>query len=378
MNSSGLLLLGLVFLLYIYNRSKYRYSELFIFFYTFLKILLYTEQLYDIQYINNDGIVYYNKLLEYKNSGLEALEYSKYGFTGWVVPGTGLMLYIVSSIVGSVNPHVLVSMNHIFVLFSALIWIRLHKYGLIAIISSLILVISPEISHYSSGLFKDASLLFITVSILYLISKKRLLFSIITLFLIIIGSMMRPYFITSVIAYLVFLNYFNKKQLLLLYIIGSICSVFIFLYIDIPFNLYIILRNLFLTLFGFILSPNFLRSINWELYTFATLQSLLSLTLIIYFTIKHFNVAKVILYKYILAILVYVAPVTMVFIQVSMHYSDIILFATEIPRTRTPIVLIMYYLISTMIVYLFSMAQRDKIRLWLYDSRLFKRTHFMC
>jgi hypothetical protein len=326
----------------ILNKYNFHKIELIILFIVALKLTLFISTVNKQDVFVSDSIAYYDASI--LSQGIKSL-------TDDIIGGTAFIIKIISTYLHTANPIIVVSFNYILLLISAILWLNINNYDLLSKISSLLLVLSPEVDYYTGLLLKESYLLFFAMSILYCYKRKIYFFPVV---LLLLGTAARPYFIAAIFSYMFYLKLLSKVQMKIAYVSMSFIFMFLLFHWDLPIKLDIIIRNLFLATLGFSFSPNILRIVNWESYPLQSLQSFMFIILILIYLCRNIKGFIQPFTFFIMSIFLYVAPATLSILKRALISSgDEWLFATEIPRTRICIVLILYHFIALIITRLF-------------------------
>jgi hypothetical protein len=324
------------------NNYNFHKIELIIFFIVAIKLTLFISTINRQDVFVADSIAYYDASIH--SQGIKSL-------TDDIIGGTAFIIKIISSYLHTDNPIIIVSFNYILLLISAILWLNINNYDLLSKISSLLLVLSPEVSYYTELLLKESYLLFFSMSILFCYKRKLYFFAIVFL---ILGTAARPYFLAAIFSYMFYLKLLSKVQMKIAYVSMSFILLFLLFHWNVPIKLDIIIRNLFIATLGFNFSPNILRIENWESYTLQSLQSFIFIILILIYLCRNIKGFIQSFTFFVMSIFLYVAPATFSVLRRALISSeDEWLFATEIPRTRICIILILYHFIALIITRLF-------------------------
>ena len=196
---------------------------------------------------------------------------------------------------------------------------------------------------------KEIILLFIAMIAIYIAQniyleggnqKKQYL---LLIAVIVFGTLIRPYFITIVIAYLFFLNTYRKKIVAYVFMSYMFVYALITIHYDL-YNLMLHLRNFTANYLGLFFSPNLFRLQNWDQFFFSTVFHVTGLSFIFLSIISTFRV-KSYIKRGLVAVLFYATPMALV-VSLYSHHIDSSVYAFYIPRSRFPIILILYTIFS--------------------------------
>jgi hypothetical protein len=345
------------YLFYIFSRKKYILFISTLMLFKFLSIGL---GLFNFDYFYVDGEAFYNAYLIVKDvfiGGGEVPQNQQHILNSKIWLSVGFYYYLIDLIMSSSNLKILLAFNYLLIFFSVLMWVKVNNYSKTSIFSSVLLIISPE--SYIFGLYigKEIILLFVAMSAIYLIqniysgSCAKYYKYLALIVIIIAGTLIRPYFINIVIAYLFFLNPIKIKTVFYLLIIYLFAYVLVTYHFNLD-NLYIHLRNFVANYLGLLASPNFLRVINWDNFFFSTLFHTTGLFAILLSVILTMKVVPVIRYGF-LSVVFYAIPLALVVTTYS-HQADPSIYAFYIPRSRFPIILILYTMFAGSILHIGS------------------------
>ena len=218
-NFKLLILFFAPYLFCIFNRKKY---VLLFAILISLRFLLIGAGLLHFDYFSTDGEAYYSAYIIVKDvliDGGEIPDGQQHILNSPIWLATGLYYFLLGVIMSSSDFSVLLAFNYLFIFFSALIWVKINNYSKISIVTSILVLISPESYIFGSYIGKEVVLLFLAMVAIYIVQsaylnpydrKKQYL---LLIAVVVAGTFIRPYFIAIIIAYLVFLNYIEKKVL---------------------------------------------------------------------------------------------------------------------------------------------------------------------
>ena len=154
------------------------------------------------------------------NDASTTFEFDRNSFV-YIVQSVGYTYFLIGEFIENIDIKFFIIFNQIFILLGCIIWMKFFHYKSFFCLIIIIFFFSEEVFFYSNWVGKESFLFFLTPLITYLIYKK----SVFIIPLIIVGSLYRPYFITSIISVLIFLNFFKKDQIKYLFIISIAVSV---------------------------------------------------------------------------------------------------------------------------------------------------------
>jgi len=318
---------------------------------TSLKIMIVYTGLFDLDYFYVDGEGYYNGYLAIK-SAIEGSLDGNVVDVGNIHLGVGGYYYFLEKMFATNNFDLWLSVNQVLILLTAFLWVRINNSSLVSRFSVVLLLVSPDSIIYSIYIGKEAILLFLAVAALSYVMKyirsgviqhreKMLLFVI-----IVAGSFMRPYFVCIILSYLVLIS--PEARRFYGYILFSYFLSFVFLVNHYGlYNIGIISRNFFANYFALYLSPNFFRITNWQVHFAETAFHTFGLIILLGAV---FHGLKSNLVKHnMMSVLLYAIPLASVVILYS-HHVDSTVYAFFMPRSRFPVILVFFTLISQSLV----------------------------
>jgi|APSaa5957512535_1039671.scaffolds.fasta_scaffold56505_2 hypothetical protein len=337
------------YLFYIVSRKKYilLLSTLMLF-----KFLLIGSGLLHFDYFYVDGEAFHSAYMIIKNVFIEGGEVphnQQHILNSSIWLAVGFYYYLLGLIMSSSDFNVLLAFNYLFIYFSALVWIKINKYSQISIVTSVLLLISPESYIFGMYIGKEVILLFLAMIAIYIAQniylercnqKKQYL---LLIAVILVGTLIRPYFITIVIAYLIFLNPKRKRIVAYLFMSYIFAYALITMHYEL-YNLTIHLRNFAANYLGIFLSPNLSRLQNWDNFFFLTTFQMIGLSFIFLSIILTFKV-KSHIKSGLVAVFFYAIPMALV-VNTYSHHIDSSVYAFYIPRSRFPIIFIIYTVFS--------------------------------
>jgi hypothetical protein len=220
-----LLSLFLIPLHFLFNPTKNNFVSLIIFLFP-IKVLIsllvsnypIEDQLKYMEFINglNDGSL----VLNFDGNVL-----------GYIIPSVGYTYFFIGNLIGNFDAEYLIVFNNLFISLGCIIWMKLFHYKPFYCMIITIFYFSEESFFYSSWVGKESFLFFLTPLTIYLTYRK----SVFIIPIIIIGSLYRPYFLTSIISVLLFFNFFKKDKIKYLFIISTFVSFSYLIYRDLFF-----------------------------------------------------------------------------------------------------------------------------------------------
>jgi hypothetical protein len=344
--------IGVFIMMIFIVKYKHQLIDFIIIYFTTLKIIFidHTFIEYDLMYV--DGGHYFDEtiilindfwghllqsrgLLSWSYEGISQF-YAAYAlFLGIECPSTSSCMKYVESII---------TLNHLLIMISAFLWLGICKRTPAAKITAILIIISPESFIFSLYYGKETIILFLALLALNAFNTKGILSKFIFCACIILGSMGRIYFIVLIIAYLVYFRRLNKSMTILVSLLGITTFIY-FLHSRNIIEPYIVLRNFLTTLFGFYLSPNFLRPSNWYDYPFHLFSWVIIIYFYIFSVIKRPRIAKYYLYPLLIAVFLYALPVALVSIDYAVTVDDSN-YGFFLPRTRFPLIPIFFMAFS--------------------------------
>lgn len=156
------------YLFYIFNRKKYilLLSTLMLF-----KFLLIGSGLLHFDYFYVDGEAFHSAYIIIKDvfiGGGETPHNQQHILNSPIWLSVGFYYYLLGLIMSSSDFSLLLAFNYLFIFFSALIWIKINKYSQISIVTSVLLLISPESYIFGMYIGKEIILLFLAMVAIYI------------------------------------------------------------------------------------------------------------------------------------------------------------------------------------------------------------------
>ncbi len=343
-------------------KYKQQLIDLIIIYFTTLKIIFIDHTFIEYDLMDVDGAHFFDDSIILLNDFWGYLLQSR-GLLSWTYIGISQFYATYALYLGIECPSTsscmkygesIITINHIMIMASAFLWLRICERSTASKITAILIIISPETIKFSLYFGKETIIMFLALLALYAFNTKGILSKLIFCTCIILGTMGRIYFLTLVIAYLVYFRRLNKNMTIL----ASISGIIIFIYFLNSRNIiepYIVLRNFLATLFGLYLSPNFLRLSNWYNYPIHLFSWVIIVYLYMYSVIKRPRVAKYYLYPLLIAVFLYALPVALISIDYAVTVDDSN-YGFFLPRSRFPLIPIFFMAFSEL--YLFAVNHR--------------------